>query len=172
MADPDNVAIMGASWGGYSALMGVARDPELFAAAIAIAAATDLEYETVHAPHFWGVDQTFWTQVVGDPENPDHRAEMRAHSPLTLIENIRAPVMLVHGVNDRVVDRSGTELFARRLEELGMPHEAHYFEREGHRITRWQTKVLVMRRIERFLAAHLGGGDGGFDYVELAAEYL
>ena len=81
----------------------------------------------MHAPHFWGVDQTFWTQVMGDPENPDHRAEMRAYSPLTHIENIKAPVMLVHGINDRVVDRSGTELFARRLEELDKPHEAHYF---------------------------------------------
>ena len=172
LADPNHIAIMGASWGGYSALMGVARDPDLFAAAIAISAATDLERQTVHAPHFWGVDQTFWTQIIGDPENPDHRAEMRANSPVAFIENIEAPVMLVHGVNDRVVDRSGTELFARRLQELGKPHETHYFEKEGHRLRRWQTRVLLMRRIETFLAAHLGGRDGGFDYVELAAEYL
>ena len=140
--------------------------------AISISGATDLEHQTVHAPHFWGVDQTFWTQVMGDPENPDHRAEMRAYSPLTHIENIKAPVMLVHGINDRVVDRSGTELFARRLEELDKPHDAHYFEKEGHTLTRWQTHVLLMRGIEKFLARHLGGRDGGFDYVELAAEYL
>ena len=49
--------------------------------AISIAAVTDVEYQTVHAAHFWGVDHTFWTQIAGNPENPDHRAEMRAHSP-------------------------------------------------------------------------------------------
>ena len=60
----------------------------------------------------------------------------------------------------------------QRLEELDKPHEAHYFEKEGHTLTRWQTHVLLMRGIEKFLARHLGGRDGGFDYVELAAEYL
>jgi len=171
-ADPDRLAIMGASWGGYSALMGVARDPDLFAAAISIAGPTDLEYQTVHAPHFWGVDKTAWTQVIGDPENPDHRAEMRAHSPLTHVESITVPVLLAHGVNDWVVDRSMTELFARRLEELGKPYETHYFEKEGHKFRRWQTRVLLSRKIEAFLARHLGGRDGGFDYIELAAKYL
>ena len=171
-ADPDRLAIMGASWGGYSALMGVARDPDLFAAAISMAGPTDLEYQTVHAPHFWGVDKTTWTQVIGDPENPDHRAEMRAHSPLTHVESITVPVLLAHGINDWVVDRSGTELFARRLEELGKPYEAHYFEKEGHNFGRWQTRVLLSRKIETFLAQHLGGRDGGFDYIELAAKYL
>ena len=172
VADPERIAIMGASWGGYSALMGVARDPGLFAAAISIVGATDLEYQTVHAPHFWGVDKTAWTQIVGDPEDPDDRAEMRAHSPISLVENIEAPVFLAHGVNDRVVDRSATERFARRLEALGKPHEVHYFEKEGHTFTRWQTHVLLMRRIEEFLARHLGGRSGGFDYVEIAAKYI
>ena len=105
VADPDHIAIMGASWGGYSALMGVARDPDLFAVAISVAGVTDVEYQTVHAPHFWGVDKTYWTQIAGDPGNPDHRAEMRAHSPLTLVENIKVPVMLAHGIKDRVVGK-------------------------------------------------------------------
>ena len=172
VADPKRIAIMGASWGGYSALMGVARDPGLFAAAISIVGATDLEYQTVHAPHFWGVDKTAWTQIVGDPDLPEDRDEMRTHSPINLVENIEAPVFLAHGVNDRVVDRSATERFAKRLEALGKPYEVHYFEKEGHTFTRWQTHVLLMRRIEVFLANHLGGRDGGFDYVEIGARYL
>ena len=172
VADSKKVAIMGASWGGYSALMGVARDPSVFAAAISLVGATDLEHQTVHAPHFWGVDKTAWTQIVGDPDIPEDRAEMRAHSPNSLVENIEAPVFLAHGVNDRVVDRSATELFARRLDELGKPYEVHYFEKEGHAFTRWQTHVLLMRRIEEFLARHLGGRSGGFDYVEIGARYI
>ena len=69
-------------------------------------------------------------------------------------------------------DYSGTEHFARRLEALGRAPEAYFFEKEGHGMSRWQTRTLLMRAIEKFLARHLGGRDGGFDHVELAARYL
>jgi len=171
-ADKDAVAIMGASFGGYSAMMGLARDPGFYAAGISIVGAVDLEHQTVYAPHFWGVDKTSWTQVIGDPDIPQDRAEMRAHSPINFVDRITEPVLLAHGINDPVVDRADTERFERRLRELGKPHAAHYYEKEGHGFRRWQTEVRFYRVLEDFLAAHLGGRSGGFDYVEIGAEYL
>ena len=172
IADEDAVAIMGGSFGGYSAMMGVARDPGFFAVGISIFGAVDLEYQTASAPHFWGVDKSYWTQVIGDPDKPADRAEMRTHSPINLIDRVTAPVLLAHGVNDRVVDRAETERFEHRLRELGKPHQALYFEKEGHGFRRWQTNVLFYRTLEEFLAQHLGGRSGGFDYVEIGAQYL
>ncbi len=172
IADAQAVAIMGHSFGGYSAMMGVARDPGFYAAGISISGAVDLEHQSANAPHFWGVDKTYWTQVIGDPDNPSDRAEMRAHSPIHRVDRIVEPVLLAHGVNDRVVDRADTEQFERRLRELGKPHQAVYFEKEQHVFRRWQTNVRFYRVLEEFLARHLGGRSGGFDYVEIGAEYL
>ncbi|MEZ5651228.1 MAG: prolyl oligopeptidase family serine peptidase [Burkholderiaceae bacterium] len=172
IADPGRIAIMGASFGGYSAVMGLARDPKLYAAGISIAGASDLEYQTVNAPHFWGPDKTYWTRVIGDPANDDDRAQMREHSPINRVDNIAVPVLLAHGIVDRVVDRSDCERLERRLRELGKPVEAYYFEKEGHAFQRWQTNVRLGRRLEEFLARTLGGRSGGFDYVEIGAEYL
>ena len=172
VADPARTAIMGYSWGGYLAMMVPARNPDRFVAAISIAGILDLEHHVVHKHPTWAVDTTRYKQTVGDPDDPADRAAMRAHSPLTLVERIEVPVLLAHGVNDEEVDRSGTERVARRLEELGRAPEAYSFEHEGHAMSRWQTKTLLMRAIEKFLARHLGGRDGGFDYVELAARYF
>ena len=169
VADPARTAIMGYSWGGYLAMMVPARNPGRFVAAISIAGILDLEHHVVHKHPTWAVDTTRYKQTVGDPDDPADRAAMRAHSPLTLVDRIAVPVLLAHGVNDEGVDRSGTERVARRLEELGRAPEAYFFEHEGHAMARWQTKTLLMRAIEKILARQLGGRDGGFDYVELAA---
>ncbi|PIE12341.1 MAG: hypothetical protein CSA70_10045 [Rhodobacterales bacterium] len=61
IADPDKVAIMGGSFGGYSAMMGLARDPDTYAAGLSWIGVMDLEHQTVNAPHFWGADKTEWT---------------------------------------------------------------------------------------------------------------
>ncbi|MEP3637442.1 MAG: hypothetical protein ABJN14_09305 [Paracoccaceae bacterium] len=46
------------------------------------------------------------------------------------------------------------------------------FEDEGHGIDRWQNNIRHARRVEEFLAKHLGGRSGGFDYIEIAVEVL
>jgi hypothetical protein len=55
---------------------------------------------------------------------------------------------------------------------VGKDVTAVYFEKEGHGYNRWQTNLRRARIVENFLAKHLGGRPGGFDYTELAAEYL
>ena len=172
IADPKKIAIYGASFGGYSAMMGVARDPDFFAAGISVVGATDIEYQTVNAPHFWGLGTEYWTRYFGSAESAADLEEMRKYSPVNLIENIKVPVFIAHGINDRVVDRAQSETFERNLKKLGKDFEAYYYEKEGHGFYRWQTKIMYYRKLENFLARQLGGRDGGFDYIELAAKYL
>lgn len=172
IADPARIAIYGGSFGGYSALMGVARDPGFFAAAIAYVAASDLEYQTRNAPGAWVPDIAYWSKYIGSADSDADLAEMRAHSPVNLVERIKAPVLLAHGVQDIVVDQEQSREFEKRLLEHGVPHEAVYFEKEGHGWRRWQTRVLWARKVEDFLALHLGGRSGGFHYSELGARVL
>ena len=61
--------------------------------------------------------------------------------------------------------------FEKALKAVGKDVTAVYFDGEGHNYIRWQTRVKRARLIEDFLARHLGGRTGGFDYAELEAEY-
>ncbi|MCF6320546.1 MAG: alpha/beta fold hydrolase, partial [Rhizobiaceae bacterium] len=172
IGDGEKVAIYGGSFGGYSALMGVARDPDFFAAAISIVGVSDFEYQIQNSPFSWGLTKAYTTRYFGDAENEQDLREMRENSPVNLIANIKAPILLAHGINDRVVDRAQSEIFERKLKEQGKEYEAYYYEKEGHGFRRWQTKIFYYRKLENFLARHLGGRDGGFDYIEIAAEYI
>ena len=118
------------------------------------------------------MDITGWTRYFGDPKNAADREEMKQNSPISHVEKIEVPVLLAHGINDRVVDRAQSEQYERALKKHGKSFEAVYYEKEGHGFRRWQTRILYHRLQEDFLAKHLGGRAGGFDYTEIGAKYL
>lgn len=103
--DGDRVAIMGASYGGYAALMGAVRRPDLYKAAIAICGVSDLpdmlaaEKRDDDTPtrEVFG----FWKKRIGDPETDGPMLE--AASPRRRAAEIVCPILLVHGVDDQIV---------------------------------------------------------------------
>jgi len=103
--DANRVAIMGTSYGGYAALMGAVRRPDLYKAAISICGVSDL-------PDILGwekrMDDTpgqeiydFWTKRIGLPGTDD--ARLLAGSPRRRVSEIACPVLLVHGTDDPIV---------------------------------------------------------------------
>jgi len=112
--DEDRIAVVGGSYGGYSAYWQAVQYPELYAAAVAIVGITDLEalYEE-SMPHF----KTTLERYLGTPEdNPDL---YRERSPITHVENLTAPLSIVHGVNDPRCPISQARLFRDALEAAG-----------------------------------------------------
>jgi dipeptidyl aminopeptidase/acylaminoacyl peptidase len=103
--DADRVGIMGASYGGYAALMGAVRRPDLYKAAVAICGVFDLPdmlaYEERDDRSPDNVVFEYWTQRIGD-RNTDATALAQA-SPRRRSAEIRCPVILVHGVDDPIV---------------------------------------------------------------------
>lgn len=172
LVDSKKIAVLGTSYGGYAAMMAMARDAGLFAAGVSIVGATDIEYQSEHAPLSWGLHIAGWTSYFGSIDSEADRREMREYSPVNHVAKIAAPVLLAHGVLDRVVDRAQSEAFEAQLKELGKTYEAHYYEKEGHGFRRWQTRVKFHRRLEDFLARTLGGRSGGFHYSEIGAAFL
>jgi len=172
IADAEKIAIYGASFGGYSAMMGVGRDPDFFVAGISVVGVTDLEYQSRFSPFTWGLRQAYVTRYFGSIDNADDLKELRDNSPINMVDNIKVPVLLAHGINDPTVDRAQSEVFERKLKERDVDYEAYYYEKEGHGFRRWQTKIMFYRKLEDFLARNLGGRSGGFDYTELGARYL
>jgi pimeloyl-ACP methyl ester carboxylesterase len=103
--DRNRIAIMGASYGGYAALMGAVRRPDLYKAAISICGLGDLpdmlgwERRNDDTPN----DEVygFWTKRIGDPAVD--AATIERASPRRRVSEIKCPVFLVHGADDPVV---------------------------------------------------------------------
>lgn len=160
IADPARIAIAGASYGGYAALVGLTVTPELFAAGIDIFGPADLVTLLESFPPYWKQRLDFWRAYVGDPADPRDRAEMAARSPLNHVERIRRPLLLVHGDNDARVGREQSDRIAAAMRKTGIEVDYLVFPDEGHGVTKPRNRIAMAQRIEAFLARHLGGRAG------------
>lgn len=155
-ADPNKVAIYGHSFGGYAALLGLTHTPRKFAAGISAMGVSDLRMyirELERKPR----GATGWKDLVGDPNNPADNRMLKEASPITRARHVERPVLLFHGERDRRVPKKHSELFVEELRRWNIPVEYVVLPREGHAFRRRSSVTTVYRRIEVFLAKHLGG---------------
>ncbi|HEY7471185.1 MAG TPA: S9 family peptidase [Gemmatimonadota bacterium] len=156
-ADPERVAIMGGSYGGYAALAGVAFTPDLYAAAVSIVGPSSIPTLLESIPPYWEPVRRTFSVRVGDPEDPADLERMRGQSPLYAADRIRTPLLVVQGANDPRVKKAESDQIVRALRELG--HEVEYLvaEDEGHGFASEESNQALFAKIEEFLATHLGG---------------
>lgn len=157
IADPDAIAAVGASFGGYASLMALAQNDELFAAGISAFGPTDLHYQTQNSPFTWQLFGHLWTRYFGNPDVPQDAEIMKRLSPIALVDAIKDPVLLIHGKLDPIVGVEQTEKLAKVLTLKGNKPETLYFENEAHGISRYSSHKAYFSALERFLAEHLGG---------------
>lgn len=153
IADRDRICIYGASYGGYSAMISVAREPDLYRCGIGYVGVYDLTlmYERGdirERPE--GVD--YLERVIGRDE-----ADLRAQSPITHADKIRAALFLVHGGEDRRVPIAHYKRFTARLEELGKPYESLVKPKEAHGFYDEDNREELYERLLAFLDRHIGG---------------
>ncbi|PSL00006.1 dipeptidyl aminopeptidase/acylaminoacyl peptidase [Murinocardiopsis flavida] len=158
LTDPDRVAIYGSSYGGYAALVGAAFTPDRFAAAISYTGMSDLvDLVEGVVPFARRAVENSYLRHIGDPEIPEQRADMLARSPISRVEDITAPVLLIHGANDVRVHRRNSDRVAEALRDRGREVEYLLNEAEGHWFSNPESNIELYRRLEGFLAKHLGG---------------
>lgn len=172
IADPDAVAVMGGSYGGYAAAMSILQRPDMFKTALIEHAMLDVAYQSEFPPHFWGLNTEKFARYFGDITNPAERKIMIERSPVTLAESLERTIMVVAGKRDRIVGFEQSEDFIERVEAAGGTVETLIFEKAGHGLRRWQDRLAHARAVEQFLAEQLGGRSGGWDYMEVAAEWF
>ena len=174
IADPGRVAVMGGSWGGLKTLMALTETPDLFVAGVNINGVTDIAALAEEAPVYWTGWPPWYRKYIGDLSDPDDLAEIKRRSPLYNVDRIDDPLLVIQGANDvRVVQRQASRL-VDALEAAGADFEYILLDGAGHQFNNWgwKTRILINRRIERFLAEHLGGRADGFDYAVLGAHIL
>ncbi|MGW5869167.1 S9 family peptidase [Streptomyces sp. NPDC055239] len=156
-ADPERVAIMGGSYGGYASLVGVTFTPDVFAAAIDVVGISDLANFMRNQPDFVKPMLAYnWFTYVGDPADPAQEADMLARSPISRVDQIRTPLMVVHGANDARVVLAESDQLVEALRARGVPVEYTVMEDEGHAIENPENVIALYTAAERFLAEHLG----------------
>lgn len=157
ITQPDRICIYGASYGGFAALMGAAREPDMYRCAIGWAGVYDLElmYSSGDIPGS-RVGQAYLAMALGDDV-----ADLRSRSPVTHVERIKAPVLLIHGARDQRVDYDQATRMKEALEKHGKTFEWLGLAEEGHGAYNEQTRRQVYERILAFLDKHLMRGSGG-----------
>jgi dipeptidyl aminopeptidase/acylaminoacyl peptidase len=152
--DPKRICIMGASYGGYSALAGATFTPDLYACAISINGVSDLPKMLAMEQRRHGDESdtnAYWRDHIGAPSDP----LVINRSPARAAANVRAPILLLHGVQDTVVPILQSELMDRALTEARKPHAFVRLDGEDHWLSRSSTRQKVLAEIERFLGTHL-----------------
>lgn len=147
LADSGRVCIVGASYGGYAAMWGLAKDPGLYRCAISIAGVSNMRKE---ASDFGGSSRenlyrSQWAKMSND---------FAAVSPINAVDRITAPLLLVHGKKDVTVDHAQSNKMhaamrraGKSSEFLSLPLADHYFTREADRLA-------LLEAMEAFLAQH------------------
>jgi dipeptidyl aminopeptidase/acylaminoacyl peptidase len=127
IARPDQIFLHGASYGGYLTLLGLGKQPDLWAGGIAIVAVGDLPlwYEDASAT----LRGAFVAMLGG---TPDDKPEVYARSsPRTYAAQVRAPLLIIQGHNDTRCPSRQMEVYIAQLEAQGTPVEVRWFD-AGH----------------------------------------
>lgn len=152
LADPQRMAIVGWSFGGYAALLAATRDSDLFRCAVSIAGISDLSLMLSDATNF--TNSAIERAQVGS-----NAEKLKADSPRRHVDTTRVPLLMVHGDKDVNVDVDQSRAMARAMRSGGRSFE--YLELKGsdHYIESPTDRAAMLAAVERFLKIHLGAGE-------------
>ena len=158
IADPDKVAIVGGSYGGYATLIGVSFTPETFACGVDLVGPSSLATLIESFPEYWKPFlQGTWYTYVGDPENEEERADMLARSAISRIDDISVPLLVGQGENDPRVTKLESDQLVEAMSAKELPVTYVNFPDEGHGFQRPENRLAFYAVMEGFLAQCLGG---------------
>jgi dipeptidyl aminopeptidase/acylaminoacyl peptidase len=155
IADPKRIAIMGDSYGGFAVLAGLAFTPDLYACGVDIVGLSNVKTFIESFPPYWEPIRRRWLLRIGDVVNDDDFN--RKISPFFHVQNIQAPLIILHGEQDPRVKIQESEKIVAQMRERNLPVTFLVYPDEGHGLGRMENKLDFFGRAEEFLAKHLGG---------------
>jgi dipeptidyl aminopeptidase/acylaminoacyl peptidase len=157
IAEPGRVAIFGASYGGYAALVGATFTPDAFRCAVSIVGPSNLETFIASIPPYWKSFYENLVRRIGDPRTEAGRALLKARSPLTRASAISRPLLVMQGANDPRVNKAESDQIVAAARARGLPVTYVLYPDEGHGFSIPANRISSYAIIEAFLAKHLGG---------------
>ncbi len=150
IADKGRIAVMGASYGGYMTLSCVTRYPDLWAAGVDSVGMSNLETFLENTADYRRAHRE---SEYGSLEH--HRDILRKVSPIHKVEDITAPLMVIHGSNDPRVPVEEAEQIVENLRSRNVPVEYLLYTDEGHGISKRKNQFDCYPKVAAFLKKHL-----------------
>jgi dipeptidyl aminopeptidase/acylaminoacyl peptidase len=157
IADPARVAIFGGSYGGYAALAGAAFTPDLYRCAVDECGPSNLFTLLASLPPYWQVARPLFFTRVGNPGDPSDKELLTAASPLFFADKIKIPILIGQGANDPRVKQAEAEQIVDAIARHRGSAVYVLYAGEGHGFVRPENRLDFTARMEKFLAANLGG---------------
>jgi dipeptidyl aminopeptidase/acylaminoacyl peptidase len=151
IADPKQVAIYGASYGGYAALAGVVYTPDLYRCAINYVGAVDLTYR---GRRDQGASVLFDEMFSEKWIHPDME-ELKRRSPINYVEAIKVPVLNAYGENDPRVEWREWKKLKAEYDKHHVVYETYNQEDEGHGFANAPARVGFYLKMEDFLKRYM-----------------
>jgi len=156
LAAEDQACIMGASYGGYSALAAATLTPEMYQCVVAVAAVSDLVAQLKWDRKQEGGDSEVYKYIVAHIGHPrQDREELNALSPAKLAERVTRPILLIHGKEDSIVPIEQSETMERALRKSGKAVSMVVLEDASHSYRSDADERKEYEAILEFLATHL-----------------
>ncbi|MGH8262635.1 MAG: alpha/beta hydrolase family protein [Steroidobacterales bacterium] len=146
IADPKRICIVGWSFGGYLALLGAERNADLYRCSVSIAGISDLM-----------VLERFESKAV-KKQIGTNWAKLKEDSARRHADQVKMPVLMIHGDLDYQVEVEQSQLMARALKQEDKPFQFIQLKGATHQLDRESDRVRMLTEVEKFLRTNLGPG--------------
>jgi dipeptidyl aminopeptidase/acylaminoacyl peptidase len=150
VTDPAKVGCMGRSYGGYLTLAALTTFPDMFAVGIDVCGMSNFATFYEHTEP-WIASAA--VSKYGDPVTD--RELLEDLSPITRIDRLRTPLLVVHGENDSNVPVIEAEQVVKALAERGVEHRYLLYPDEGHELLHRSSRAEYLRETVEWLTGHL-----------------
>lgn len=157
IAHPDRICISGGSYGGYAAMMGVIREPDLYQCAFAFVGVYDLELMKKEGD----IPETEMGRRYLDRALGTDTEVLRERSPVHHVDQIKADLFVAHGAEDIRAHYKNYHVLIEALEKAGIPHEKMWVEGEGHGFYEVKNNTRLFSRVLEFFDRNIGSGWSG-----------
>jgi len=159
IVDTDRVCIVGASYGGYAALEGMAAEPDLYRCAVSVAGVSDLPEMLKAEARSSGYTSEarnpvirYWNRYMGAQGRRDE--VLVGLSPSRRADAVQGPVLLIHGRDDTVVPLAQSQIMHRALTAAGKSSELIVLDGEDHWLSYGPTRLQTLEATVAFLLKH------------------
>lgn len=156
IADPDRIAIYGASYGGYATLAGLTFTPELYACGVDYVGVSNMFTFMNTVPPYWEPFKKMMYEMVGDPVADS--LLLREASPVFFVDRIQVPLFIAQGATDPRVNKDESDQMVEALKARGVEVQYMVKDNEGHGFHNEENRFEFYDAMGKFLDQHIGSG--------------